>query len=42
MSVLLIKYYYCDQIKESEMAGHVVHMGERRIAYSGLMGRHER
>ena len=23
------------------MAGHVVHMGERRNAYSGLLGRHE-
>jgi len=24
------------------MTGHVVHMEERRNAYSGLMGRHER
>lgn len=39
--MLLIKYYYCDQIKDSEMAGHVVHVVERRNAYIGLLGRHE-
>jgi hypothetical protein len=32
--------YYCDQIKEDEMGGHVTRILEMRNAYSILVGKH--
>jgi hypothetical protein len=38
---VVTKYYLGDQIKKNEMGGHVARMGDRRNAYTVLVGRPE-
>jgi hypothetical protein len=40
--LLLAKYYTVDKIKNYESTGHVARMGDRRVSYRVLIGRHKR
>jgi hypothetical protein len=40
--ILVHKYYWADKIKENEVGGHVVRMGEERNVYKVLVGKPER
>ena len=37
--ILLTKHYWCDKIKENEIGEYVARMGERRGAYTVLVGK---